>query len=218
MFYTYAHYTPEGRLFYIGKGKSPRRAYNFFNRSAHWQNVVRKHGNPKVQVLANWNTEEEAFSHEVLLISCFRDMGYKLCNITSGGEGASGREISDEHKARISAKLKGRKGVIPSEETRKKMSLSHIGQVGWRKGKFGVFKQSKETVEKRVSKLRGRLYNAVFKYIGTNLDDGISIELVGNKAIKDAGFYPTCVRKCADGDLYRKSHKGYTWVKEKIKE
>lgn len=214
MFYTYAHYTPEGRLFYIGKGKSERRAFNFCNRNKHWKSVVKKYGKPEVKVLASWDTEEEAFSHEVLLINCFRDMGYKLCNLTNGGEGASGRKISAEHKARISAKLKGRKGVIPSEETRKKLSLSHMGQVSYRKGVFGVYKQSKETIAKRVAKMIGHTFNVVYKYIGINLTTGKKVVLVGNKEIKAAGFDVSCVRKCADGNIYRKSHRGYSWTKQ----
>lgn len=218
MFHTYAHYTPEGRLFYIGKGKSERRAFNFYNRNKHWKNVVEKYGKPKVQVLANWDTEEEAFSHEVLLINCFRDMGYKLCNLTDGGEGTSGRKITDEHKAKISAKLKGRKGVIPSEETRKKLSLSHMGQVSYRKGVFGVYKQSKETVAKRVAKLIGNTLKSTYKYIGVNLTTGEQISFIGNKQMKDAGFDPSRIRACANGNLYRKSHRGYSWTKEKLEQ
>jgi hypothetical protein len=67
MFYTYAHYTPEGRLFYIGKGQGGR-AYNFCDRNKYWHNFVQKHGKPTIEILANWDTEEEAFSHETLLI------------------------------------------------------------------------------------------------------------------------------------------------------
>jgi len=49
------------------------------------------------------------------LISCFRDMGYKLANKADGGEGASGYKFTDEQK--------------------KNLSLAHIGQVAWNKGK-----------------------------------------------------------------------------------
>jgi hypothetical protein len=217
VFYTYAHYTPEGRLFYIGKGQG-RRAHSKHRINKHWHSIVAKYGQPKVEILANWDTEEEAFSHEILLINCFRDMGYKLCNLTDGGEGATGRKISDEHKAKISAKLKGRVGVIPSDETRKKQSLAHMGQVSYRKGVFGVYKQSKETIAKRSVKLMGNTFKGLYRYIGTNLITGEKISFVGNKQIKHAGFEVSCVRKCADGDIYRKSHRGYSWAKENIKE
>jgi hypothetical protein len=39
-----------------------------------------------------------------------------------------GCTFTDEHKANISTAKKGKPGVIPSEETRKKMSQSHIGK------------------------------------------------------------------------------------------
>jgi len=214
MFYTYAHYTPQGRLFYIGKGSSERRAYHMQGRNDYWNKIVAKYGNPEVQILANWNTEEEAFSHEKLLISCFRDMGYELANLTDGGEGTSGLRLSEEHKAKISSKLKGRIGKKPSAETLIKLRISHLGQKAWNKGKIGVIKQTPESIAKRVSKLLGHLHNVKFKYIGTNIINMQVIELVGNSAIKNANFDPARVRDCANGK--RKSHKGYTWQKELI--
>mgnify|MGYP003350764076 CR=1 FL=1 len=65
MFYTYAHYKPEGGLFYIGKGKR-RRAFQMDNRNSHWNNIVNKYGKPHVELLASWDTEEEALDHERL--------------------------------------------------------------------------------------------------------------------------------------------------------
>jgi hypothetical protein len=105
MFYTYAHYRPDNSVFYIGKGRG-RRAWAKDNRNPHWRNVVAKHGEPKVEVLAQWATEEEAFEHEKFLIWCFRDMGQSMANITGGGDGVSGYKhtletrkiLSDFHK------------------------------------------------------------------------------------------------------------------------
>ena len=118
MYFTYAHYKPEGGLFYIGKGKR-RRAYAMDRRNSHWQNIVNKYGKPHVELLARWNTETEAFDHEKLLISCFRDMGFVLANKSDGGEGASGYKHTPEQieKNRL-AKLgkapwnKGTKGIV----------------------------------------------------------------------------------------------------------
>jgi NUMOD3 motif len=117
MFYTYAHYTPDGnRLFYIGKGIGAR-AYASAGRNKHWHNVVKKYGKPKIQILSDWNTEQEALDHERLLISCFRDLGYKLCNVADGGKGSA--------------------GVIKSEETRLKISIAKQGTPAWNKGVKG---------------------------------------------------------------------------------
>jgi hypothetical protein len=213
MFYTYAHYTPQGRLFYIGKGQG-NRAYKFYKRNKHWKNIVEKYGKPDVQILANWGTEKEAFSHEVLLIDCFRTLGHTLCNLTDGGEGPSGRTISEEHKKKISIKLKGRIGIKPTAEIIEKLKISHLGQVAWNKGLKGVIKHSAETKEKmRIARI-GKTKNAKFKYIGVNLNNGSTIELIGNKKILEAGFDPGRVRSCANGTRYRKSHCGYSWSKK----
>ena len=211
MFYTYAHYTPQGRLFYIGKGQG-NRAQRFYNRGVHWNSVVAKYGKPDVQILANWNTDKEALDHEILLIDCFKELGHKLCNQTNGGEGTSGLKLSKEHKAKISLKLKGREGKKPSPETLLKLRESHLGQVAWNKGMQGVYTQTSETIEARVKKLRGKLYNAKFTYIGTNKATMETVEFVGNPTMKNAGFDPARIRDCANGK--RKSHKGYTWVKQ----
>lgn len=215
MFYTYAHYTPQGRIFYIGKGTDSSRAYRFKNRNAHWNSVVAKHGKPKVEVLATWNTEKEAFEHEVLLISCFKDMGVKLCNMTDGGEGASGRTLSEEHKQKIGATQKGRPGKKPSAETLIKLRESHLGQKAWNKGLKGVYKQSKQCIEKRLKYLVGHNHNTKYMYIGTNIVTGEKIAFVKYVDMKKQGFTSSCIVKCVAGK--RKTHKGYMWEKEPLK-
>lgn len=102
MFHTYAHYKPDGTLFYIGKG-SFKRAHAKDNRNPHWKNIVAKYGSYTVEILANWPTEAEALKHEKFLISCFRNLGFSLANITDGGDGASGYKHSAESKAKMSA-------------------------------------------------------------------------------------------------------------------
>ena len=99
-FYTYAHYKPNGNLFYVGKGHG-NRAYRKSGRNRYWQRVVAKYGDPKIEIIAHWDTEKEAFEHENLLILCFKDMGYKLANITEGGEGCVGMRHTEEVKQRI---------------------------------------------------------------------------------------------------------------------
>jgi NUMOD3 motif len=164
MFFTYAHYKPEGGLFYIGKGKR-RRAYAMDSRNSHWQNIVNKYGKPRVELLAQWDTEKEAFEHEKVLIACFKDMGYVLANKTDGGEGSSGYKHTKEQKLKNSlAKMgnipwnKGTKGImvawnkgVPmSEEQKIKCSLAKKGKPSPAKGR----KHTPETIEKiRLAKL-----------------------------------------------------------------
>lgn len=153
MFFTYAHYKPEGGLFYIGKGKRSR-AYAMSNRNPYWNNIVAKYGKPTVKLLAGWNTEQEAFDHEKLLILSFKDMGYKLANITEGGEGTSGykhtpEQIEKNRQAKL-GKTPWNKGVAMADEQKVKLSLAKIGKQSPRKGKT----HTPETIEKmRIAKL-----------------------------------------------------------------
>ena len=200
MFYTYAHYTPEGRLFYIGKGQG-RRAYTFHKRNNYWNHVVEKYGKPDVQILANWNTEEEAFSHEILLIDCFKGLGHKLVNLSNGGEGPSGMTPWNKGKKGQPA---WNKGIPCREETKIKLSAINIGHVG--------HKHSEETKIKIRTASIGNQKPLKYRTVGTNLKTNKKIFLLGTKAIKSAGFSATIVRECARG--IRKSHKGYTWSRE----
>jgi hypothetical protein len=118
-FYTYAHINKvTNKIFYIGKG-SKNRYKSIYRRSKHWNSIVEKYGFT-AEILANWNTEKEAFEHEKVLIACFKDLGYVLANKTDGGEGTASDKI------RQSA-LKRPKRVL-SEETKKKIGLAQLGK------------------------------------------------------------------------------------------
>jgi hypothetical protein len=158
-FYTYAHYKPQGGLFYIGKGHA-NRAYNTKDRNIHWRRVVAKYGKPHVEILANWNTEKEALDHEKLLITSFKEMGFVLANITDGGEGCTGLRHTEEVKQRIRMLNTGRKATPEqieklrlaglnrkhTPETLAKMSIAQKGNTNG-KGNFGS-KRSEETKKK----------------------------------------------------------------------
>jgi len=64
-----------------------------------------------------------------------------------------GRELSQKHKDRVSKALKGKKypNKIVTNETRKKMSASHLGRISWNKGK----KTPEEVKEKIKKALKG---------------------------------------------------------------
>ena len=127
MFYTYAHYkTGTGEIFYIGKGKGKRYLSKTGRKNPHWHSIVNKYGFTS-EILANWDTEEEAFEHEKLLIACFKDMGFKLSNLTNGGDGCAGLVFTETHKQKLKIARQGKtpmKGKKHSEETRMKMSES----------------------------------------------------------------------------------------------
>jgi hypothetical protein len=189
MFCTYAHYTPQGRLFYIGKG-SEKRAKALKGRNKYWHRVVQKHGKPDIQVLAHWDTNEEACNHEILLIECFKELGHDLCNMTAGGEGTYGV-------------IPWNKGVPWSEEVKAKQGVKNKGNTHWVGRKHSA--DSKQKIKTARTK---------FKFIGTNIANGKVIVITGKKAMQESGFTSTHIYRCADGKS--EAHKGYTWRKEPI--
>ena len=146
--YTYLHRCEDdmNRIFYVGKGSGNRDKSHLY-RNKHWHGIVSKHG-LYVEKIALWKTHEEALEHEKFLIWCFRDMGISLCNMTNGGDGAFGFKHSDQTKEIIRISSTGRN---PTEETRKKISLSKIGN----KAKLG-YKNSEEHKAKTASIWKGK--------------------------------------------------------------
>lgn len=107
MYYTYIHRKKDtNEIFYVGKGMCKRnRAYSHSNRNQHWKNTVAKH-DLLVEIVSYWKKENDAFLHEKFLISCFVDMGIRLTNQTSGGDGVSGWKHTDEFRKWQSDRIK----------------------------------------------------------------------------------------------------------------
>ena len=124
MFYTYAHYRPDNSVFYIGKGRG-RRAWSRDYRNNHWNHIVAKYPDYKIEILARWEDEKEAFAHEVFLIETFRGMGIQLTNVTNGGTGVVGYKHTPES---IQKRLDSMQGYLPSDETKAKMREAHLGE------------------------------------------------------------------------------------------
>lgn len=125
LFYVYAHRRrSDGEIFYIGKG-TRHRAMESASRCAHWHNIVKKYGGFDVEVVGVFDSEQEAFDHERFAIFCLRAFGARLANKTSGGDGVSGLRHTEESKALMSSRQKGKR---LSDETRRKMSESRRGK------------------------------------------------------------------------------------------
>jgi len=80
--------------FYIGKGKGPR-AKNIKWHNQWCQNIANKYG-CKVEYMILNLTENEAFIKEKEFIKFYRNLGYKLTNLTDGGEGVSGYKHTEK--------------------------------------------------------------------------------------------------------------------------
>lgn len=104
IFYIYCHRRlSDGKCFYIGKGKNYRHK-STSSRNSHWWNIVNKHGFSS-EILINHLSESKAFELESYFC---KTIGYdNLTNIrTETGWG----------------------GHTHSNETKKKMSQSHVGK------------------------------------------------------------------------------------------
>ena len=113
-FYTYAYLRKDGTPYYVGKGKD----FRAFSKNR--VGIKLPKDKSRIIFLKQNLTEEEAFNHEIYMISVFgrKDLGTGILrNRTDGGEGTS--NPSEETRKRIGKASKCR---IRSEETRKKMS------------------------------------------------------------------------------------------------
>lgn len=142
----YKHTTPSGRV-YIGQTKlTPslrwKNGVGYKPQILFWR-AIQKYGwdNIKHEILFEGLTKEEADQIEIELIAKYKAIN--MCyNISDGGAGNLGHELSDEAKAKISNSLKGRfigplnpmwrrgdkmKGQKRSMETRIRISNSRKG-------------------------------------------------------------------------------------------
>lgn len=157
-FYVYVHMrATDDSVFYVGKGCKYRYTTKQ-GRNQYWHRIVDKYGFI-AEIVKNNLSFEEANAYEIELIKQLKDQGCTLCNLTNGGEGCLGIKKTDQQKATISAKNKGRKrteetkakmlgnknalGTKHSDEIKAKMSAS---KKGWN-GKIG-YKTPEDVKEK----------------------------------------------------------------------
>jgi general stress protein YciG len=96
-YYTYAYLREDRTPYYIGKGKKDR-IDNPLHNSIHLPPKNRR-------IFLKQNlTEEESFKHEIYMIDVFgrKDLGTGILhNMTNGGQGVSGRIVSEEQREKM---------------------------------------------------------------------------------------------------------------------
>jgi len=118
-YYTYAYLREDGTPYYIGKGKG-RRA--FLKHSGFYPP-----SKDRILFLKKNLTEEQAFNHEIYMISIFgrKDLGTGILhNKTNGGDGCSGKIMTEQD---IKNRRKGRLGKPLSESHKRKIAEANRG-------------------------------------------------------------------------------------------
>lgn len=153
-FYVYEHWRPDKDVcFYVGKGKGWRRN-EMRSRNSHHVRIQKKLSRlgmcVEVRMVAMLLFEDEAFALEKERIAFWKNSGVDLANKTEGGEGVSGFVPSEEYRAAVSARFKGRRHT---EETKKKMSAARTGktltekEIAWLKELHARTRGSKRSEE-----------------------------------------------------------------------
>ncbi len=128
----YIHTRPDTqKIFYVGIGKTNRRAKSRCHRSIFWHNIVNKNNKEFiVSILLENLTWEEACEREKILISFYgrKDLNKgSLCNLTDGGDGRDGYIMTEKEKEQRRGKTPWNKGLKLgplSEEHKKKVGLA----------------------------------------------------------------------------------------------
>lgn len=182
MFYVYEHIRPDtNRVFYVGKG-SGYRAVTTQHRNLYWKRIVKKAGGFTVKKIVENVNEELAFLAEQERIDQLKRLGYKLANLTDGGEGVA--NPSYETRQKLSASRKGEKNprfnvnsirqkrlrgelAVPKEILIANLKANHWSKTGVYQPPKGVAKseQAKQNM-KKAHKLRALKECSHCGYIG----------------------------------------------------
>jgi len=134
------HRIDTNQIFYIGIGKSEKRAFDKKSRGKTWRDYIKNH-EYAIKILYNNISWEEACEIEKKLIKEIgrRDLGLgPLVNLTDGGDGAP--NLSEESRVKM-ASQKGKFGELNSFYGKKhfgdlsRFGIQNKGRTTWMKGK-----------------------------------------------------------------------------------
>ena len=130
-----------GEIRYIGKSSSgvarpqyhlsPAHIRRETTRKARWlQSLLALGLRAQIEVVEECGSVDHANEAERFWISQFRALGFRLTNLTDGGDGAPGRIMTDEHKKKIGLTAIGNTRMLGkkmSESAREKIARSAMG-------------------------------------------------------------------------------------------
>jgi len=149
-----------GQIFYVGKASNPYRKLKTQNRNSRWHEIVNEAGGFTAEEIVSNVDEDLSLLAEQEYIDKLKKLGLPICNLTTGGQ--------------------GRSGWNPSEETRKIWSEQRKGRVPHNKGnkKPVVVKTQEEKDE--IKRIRAEKVSKAFK--GKEpWNKGLSYECLGRK-------------------------------------
>ena len=208
-FYVYGYFEPGAEHpFYAGKGKG-RRAYIHLQpaqlkKKSLFYNKLRKMLaagiQPEIEIMVDNLSEQEAhqFEKDVIRVLGRRDLGTgRLCNLTDGGEGASGVQHSAESRRKMGD---ANRGKALSAETRRKLSYAKRGKT-----------LSAEHRRKLSDSKRGRpIASRRTPVEAFDLNTGETVlRYESQGAVKRDGFHQSAVSRCMTGA--KTQHKELGW-------
>lgn len=173
----YFHRHPiTNEIFYVGIGASKERAYRFGGnkRNQYWNNYVKKHGIPIVEIVHEVETRKEAADLEQKYIAQYGrrvDGSGQLVNMTIGGDGgALGVKRENSTKQKLS---KANKGRIFSDDIKAKFKAAQNRPEV--RQKQAEIKKSEEWLTKQRNAKLGRVLTAEHK---AKISDGLKGRIV----------------------------------------
>ena len=169
------------------------------------RSLILKNQKPIIEIISNYESQDKAANEEIRLIKGLRESGYKLTNLTEGGDGQrgtklkknhpliywnKGKKMSDYSKKKLSD---SKKGINFTEEHKEKLSRA-------KKGK----KRSKESIENQI-----KTKSEPIKVI-TPTGEEIFFDKT-NEAVKFTGVSSKQIKKLIE--LNKKSRKGFLFQK-----
>ena len=139
--------------FYIGIGKTEKRAYSKHSRNRYWKHIT-KNTEYKVQVLFDDLTWEQSIEKEIELIQMYgrKDLGLgTLVNLTDGGEGLRNYKLSESQLQFLREYFSGEGNPMFGKKHSEK-SINKIKEVRENQ----TF--TEESNRKRSEKLKGRVF------------------------------------------------------------
>lgn len=163
-FYIGMHSTDKINDRYLGSGKQLKWSIAKHGKDAHKRKILEHCESREALVL-----REKAIVNEVLLLDP------DCMNLCTGGEGGFVAEMTDERRAKVSAKMKGIPRGPMSEESKRKLSEAKKGR-----------KLSDATKAKMSATTKGRKMSEEQKVLLSNLKKGIPMSQANKDALSKA--------------------------------